>query len=384
MAQLRLAIVTPRFWPLVGDRPSHLLRLAESLLAIGNQTVVVTPQWKRSWPQEMMIGRVPLVRLRGSGRGGWSTLRWMYALGTWLRTQTLDGVIVDGLRHEAYVALGVAQRRRLCVAVIAGDGDLAWQKTATLGSRIAARCHEAQTVITLSEPMVADLSAAGFPAKTICLLPRSSPAMPSQSPALRDAARTALAAVNADLVLTAKATVTLAVGRLDTDHRFSDLIRAWRIVTARQPEARLWIVGDGPEREHLYRQIGDLDQRFRVLIPGTFECLDELIHASDMLIVPSPHRVPPMVLLDAQAAGLSVIVAQSPTSDSYVRNGETGFIYPLGDVKGLAAAVLQLIEHPAIGIQVGAAARAAALAQGTPIDEARSYLEIMQRPAACP
>ena len=50
-------------------------------------------------------------------------------------------------------------------------------------------------------------------------------------------ARSALAAVNADLVLTAKATVALAVGRLVTDHRFSDLIRAWRIVTARQPRS---------------------------------------------------------------------------------------------------------------------------------------------------
>jgi len=65
--------------------------------------------------------------------------------------------------------------------------------------------------------------------------------------------------------------------------------------------------------------------------------------------------------------------------EALVRNGETGFVYPLGDVKSLAAAVLQLIEQPAIGVQIGAAARAASATQPTPIDEAQGYVEIISR-----
>jgi glycosyltransferase involved in cell wall biosynthesis len=327
----------------------------------------------------MMIGPVPLIRLRGSGRGGWSTLQWMYSLGTWLRDQTLDGVIVDGLRHEAYVALGAARRRKFAFALIAGDDDLAWQQAATLGSRIAARCHEAAAIIAPSMPMRAALSAADYATDRIHVVPRASLSMPPTNSAMRNAARAALAAVNADLVLTAKAAVALALGRLDAEHRFSDLIRAWRIVTARQPEARLWIVGDGPERERLYRQIGDLDQRFRVVIPGTFDWLEELVQASDMLLVPSSHSVPPLALLDAQAAGVPVVAAQSPMAVDAVKNGETGFIYPLGDVKALAAAVLEMLERPAIGIHVGSAARVLAAMQPTPTDEAQAYVKIMNR-----
>lgn len=379
MAQLRLAIVTPRFWPLVGDRPTHLLRMAESLVTLGHTPIVVTPQWKRSWPKQMTIGQVPLVRLRGSGRGGWSTLRWMYSLASWLRDETLDGVIVDGLRHEAYVALGAARRKSLPVALIAGDDDLAWQKSATLGSRIAARCQEAQMLIAPSEVMAAALSAAGFAANAIQLTKRGSIEMPPRSPALRGAARTALASVNADLVVTGKTIVALAVGRLDEAHRFGDLVRAWRIVSARQPDARLWIVGDGPERDRLYRQIGDLDQRFRVVIPGTFDCLEDLIQASDMLLIPSQHQVPPIVLLDAQAAGLPAVVAQAPLADVLVHSGETGFGYPLGDVKALAAVALDLIERPAGGIEVGAAARALSLSRPTPLAEAEAYIGIINQ-----
>jgi glycosyltransferase involved in cell wall biosynthesis len=377
MASLRLAIVTPRFWPLIGDRPTHLLRLAESLTALGHRPVVVTPQWKRTWPSEMSIGPVKLVRLRGSGSGGWSTLRWMYSLGTWLREETLDGVLVDGLRHEGFVALRVKHRKSVPVALIAGDDDLKWQKSATLGARIAARCHEAKAIIAPSQSLTATLSAAGFASEFIHLVPRTSPVMPPRSPLLREAARGALAAVNADLVLTAKATVALAVGRLDAEHRFSDLIRAWRIVTARHADARLWIVGDGPERDRLYRQIGDLDQRFRVLIPGTFDCLEELIQASDIFLVPSSHDAPPVALLDAQAAGLPAIVARSPMAEAYVKQGETGLIYTLGDIKDLADAVSNIIDQPAIGIQMGAAARALAAMRSTLVDEAQDYVRIV-------
>ncbi len=378
MANLRLALVTPRFWPLVGDRPLHLLRLAESLVALGHSPVIVTPQWNRGWPEQMTIGKVPLVRLRGSGRGGWSTLRWMYGLASWLGEQQVDGVVVDGLRHEAYVTLGAARRKPLPVTLIAGDDDLAWQATATLGSRIAARCREGPITIAPCEHLAGALAAAGYAAHRLKVIPRSAAESPPRNPASSDAARAALAAVNADLVVTANAVIALAVGRLDATHRFGDLIRAWRIVTASKPEARLWIIGDGPERESLYQQIGDLDQRFRVLLPGTFDCLDELLQASDMLLVPAPHAVTPLALLDAQAAGLPVIAANSPATQSFVRTHETGILFPAGDAKSIAASVLHWIEEPALRIQCGSAGRMASQTRIHSIAEAEQYVELLR------
>ena len=66
-------------------------------------------------------------------------------------------------------------------------------------------------------------------------------------------------------------------------------------------------------------------------------------------------------------------------ADDRIKNGETGFVYPLGDIKALAAAVLKLIELPSIGIQIGAAARAAVAAGPTPLDEAENYVQIFSR-----
>jgi glycosyltransferase involved in cell wall biosynthesis len=382
IAHLRLAIVTPRFWPLVDDTSSHLLQLCESLIALGHEPTVITPRWLRTWPEQMMIGELQLVRLRGSARGGWSTLRWMYSLSNWLREQAscFDAVLVAGLKQEAYVALGAARKTGATTLLIAGEDDLQWQQAATLGARVAARCHEARIVVAPTEEVAQALRSGGFAPDCMTVIPRTAAVPPPCSAATRDAARAALAAVNYDLVTASNAQVALAVGRLDAAHRFGDLVRAWRIVTARRGEARLWIVGDGPDREALYRQIGDLDQRFRALLPGTFDCVDELLQASDMLLVPAPRASPPQVLLQAQACGLPIVAADASAIRAQVEHERTGLIYPPGDIKALADAVSGLLERPAAAITYGSAARAAAQSRPTPKDEAQAYIDLIQRP----
>jgi glycosyltransferase involved in cell wall biosynthesis len=375
----QLAIITPRFWPLVGDGPTHLLRLAESLLAAGRQVTIVTARWKRAWPEQMTVGTVPLVRLRGSPRGGWSTLRWMYSLSRWLRDHAgeFDALLIAGLRHEAYVAIASAQRTHTPVLLMADENDLAWQQTASFGSRIASRCHEASAIVAPSREVAEQLLGAGYTRESVIAITRRVPIPPPRGPKSREHARSALAAANYDLVTTEASFVALAVGRLDADHRFGDLVRAWRIVTARRPEARLWIIGDGPERERLYRQISDLDQRFRALIPGTFDGLDDLLQAADLLLVPAPYAAPPLALLEAQAAGLPAITADAPALREHVLPHQTGLLFPSGDPKTLAAAVLHLIENPALAVALGSAARQQTQSAPSPETESADYTALL-------
>ena len=157
----------------MGDGPAHWLGLAESLAEAGHAVTVVTPQWKRTWPRQMAIGRVALVRLRGSGRGGWSTLRWMYSLARWLGGQHgLDGVLVAGLRHEAYVTLGAAAKSPFPVVLLAGEGDVAWQRSAAFGSRIQGRCIAAQSIVAPSQTLPDELARGGYAPAAIGVIPR--------------------------------------------------------------------------------------------------------------------------------------------------------------------------------------------------------------------
>src|SRR5205814_9976436 len=120
----------------------------------------------------------------------------------------------------------------------------------------------------------------------------------------------------------------------------------------------------------LYQQIGDLDQGFRALLPGTFDCLDELLQASDMLLVPAPHASPPQALLQALACGLPVVAADGPAIRAHISHEQSVLIYTPGHIKALASAVCGLIERPGTAIAYASAARAAAQARGTPNTEA--------------
>lgn len=378
---LRLAIAAPRFWPLIEDQPAHLLQLAESFVAAGHAPTVVTPLWKRTWPRQMIVGTVPLVRLRGSPASSLSLVRWMYSLSAWLREQApqLRGVLVAGLRHEAYVALGTAKKTQTPVVLLAGEGDLAWQRKATFGSRISARCREAQAIVVPSEELADELARGGYARERLTVIPRRVPIPGPRNPVARDAARAALAAVNYDLVTTTTAPVALATGRLDAEHRLGDLVRAWRIVSARRSEARLWILGDGPLRDQLYYQIGDLDQRFRVLIPGTFDSLREIMQAADLFLAPAPHAVPPLALQQALAAGLPVVAADSPALQRLAGPDTTGMFVPPGDIKALADAISSHFDHPAAGIVRASAIRQQFQSGPTPADEAAAYVEVFDR-----
>jgi glycosyltransferase involved in cell wall biosynthesis len=356
---LRLAILAPRFWPHWGDAERRWLALAEGLLAAGHRVTVASPRWRRAWPVEMCVGPVPLVRLRGSHKSGWSTLRWAYSLSRWLREQAgqLDGVLVGGLRHEAYVAIRALADRDVPVVALAGEWDVAWHQSATFGIRIARRCQRASAIVAPSRTLAAQLLSAGFAQEKIVVIPWSVEIPPPRSPAQREAARMALAGVNSDLVTTDATPLGLAIGRLDAEHRFSDLVRAWRIVTANRPEARLWIIGDGPDRERLYRQICDLDLRYRVLIPGTFDCLDELFAAADLYLQPGACEAPPLALLSALAAGLPVVAADAPALREAIEPDQNGLVVRAGEPKALAAQIERLLSAPADGVALGAAAR---------------------------
>jgi glycosyltransferase involved in cell wall biosynthesis len=211
------------------------------------------------------------------------------------------------------------------------------------------------------------------------VIQRRVPIPPSRSPQAQADARAALAAVNYDLVTTATAPVALTAGRLDEAHRFGDLVRAWRIVGARRSEARLWILGDGPLRDRLYSQIGDLDQRFRVLIPGTFDSLLEIMQAADLFLVPAPHQVPPLALVESLAAGLPVISTDAPAIRDLVPSDADGMFVAAGEIQSLASAISNQFEHPGPGILRASVIRQHLQAQPTPTDEAAAYAELFER-----
>jgi glycosyltransferase involved in cell wall biosynthesis len=383
-SRLRLAVVTPRFWPLAGEAESHLLRLAERWMAAGVDVTVVTAVWQPHWPRNIVVREIPVTRLAGAPHGGFGTLRYMYALTRWLSGQrdALDVVLVSTLRHEAYCAVRSLAGSRVPVilqAERAGPaGDVAWQRTAPFGGRIASRCRQATAFVATSRLAAGELAGAGYVAERTTTIPRGVPIPPPLGAATRDAARESLASANHDFACATQHPVALAVGRFLPETGLVHLVKAWATVAARFPQARLWIVGDGPQRDLLYQLIGDLDLRQRVLLPGTFAQTQELFAAADLFVQPAVSEVPTLAMLEGMAAGLPAIASDLPGNREWIANGETGVLVPPADPRALVCAILDLLDRPAERVALGNAARAS-MRQSHGLEAcAQAYLELIK------
>jgi glycosyltransferase involved in cell wall biosynthesis len=377
--------VTPRFWPLAGEAETHLLRLADEFRTAGHAVQVVTAAWLRAWPQQIVVREIPVVRLRPPPRGGFTTLRYMYALAGWLKQNTgqFDVVLASTLRHEAYTAVGALAGSELPVVLQAErsgpGGDIAWQRSAAFGGRIARRCQGGTAFVATSRLVAQELRAAGYAEARTTTICRGVPIPPPQGSTTRDAAREALAGVNHDLATTTQQPVAVAIGRFVPESGLAHVVKAWRAVAARHPQARLWIVGDGPQREFLYRLVGDLDLRQRVLLPGVFAESQELLAAADVYIQPATSGGPTLGMAEALASGLPVVASDLPEHRAWIAGGETGLLVPAGDSRALAEAILQLLDDPARAVALGAAARSRIRESHTLQQSAEQYLELFQR-----
>ena len=381
---MRLAIVTPRFWPLADELGTQLLRLAEQFRAAGHEVTVVSATWHRAWPREVQVREIPLVRLGHAPRGGWSTLRYAWNLSRWLkqRRDTLDAVLIASLRYEAYAAVGAlvgAGTKVVLLADAAGpSGDVAWQGAAAFGSRIARRSREAAAIVATSSAVADELSAAGHSRQKIVTIPWGVPLPAVLSACVRDQSRQSLAGANHDLVVGGAEAVVLAIGRLMPDRGFAHLVKAWKSVAARFPAARLWIAGDGPERERLYQLIGDLDLRQRAFLPGTFSDQQELLEAADVFVQPATAPGPTLALVEALAMGLPTIATDLPCHGAWIEDRRSGRLVAASDARALATALIETLEHPAQALELGAAAREKIRREHSLEKCAARYLEVLR------
>jgi len=137
----------------------------------------------------------------------------------------------------------------------------------------------------------------------------------------------------------------IAVGRLEVQKNYPDMLSAWKIVAERHPDWQLKIFGKGDCRHSLMKQISSLGLDGKVLLMGHTKNIREEMLASSGLVMSSLYEGFPMVLLEAQAAGLPIVSYTCPCGPAeIVEDGKSGILVKPGDVEGLASGICRLIE----------------------------------------
>lgn len=388
MRSLRLVLVTRRFWPLVGGAEMAMANLADEFTRLGHEVRIVTARWEPNWPREVVHREVRVFRLPNPPLRGWGTFRYMMALGRWLRVEreTTDAVLVSMLKHDAYAAVGVLHGTRVPVVLRAEggglQGDCHWHRRARFGRRIKRRCASAEALIAPSEAVYAELQAE-FPVERVHYIPNGVRVPPPRDPAAHQAARRALAEVNYDLAVESDAPVAVYTGRLHRAKGLRELVVAWARVARQRPDARLWLVGEGPDRDELYDLILDRDLRGRVIMPGAFDAVDEILQAADLFVLPSHEEGMSLSLLEAMAAGLPVVASDIEGNRGLIRHGEHGILAPPRNPDALAAAILQQLNQTILARAYADAARRRVEQEFSLTRSAQRHLEVVRRAMAC-
>jgi glycosyltransferase involved in cell wall biosynthesis len=155
----------------------------------------------------------------------------------------------------------------------------------------------------------------------------------------------------------AEAPLFAYVGRLKRYKRVDLIIQAFaRLGT---PAARLEIAGAGDYRPELERLVQSLDLGARVRFLGRISESEKvaLMRRAWALAFTSPKEGWGITNLEAAACGTPVVASNSPGIRESVRDGQTGYLVPHGDVAALAAAMSRLITTPNLVQALGVAGR---------------------------
>ncbi|MDP6801933.1 MAG: glycosyltransferase [Gemmatimonadota bacterium] len=138
----------------------------------------------------------------------------------------------------------------------------------------------------------------------------------------------------------------IAVLRPEKDHR--TFLLAARLTLDSLPEAQFLLIGDGPERTHLEREIVALGLTESVRILGFRQDVARLLPALDVSVLSSTDvETLPMAFLESMAAGLPLVATRVGGLPELIDEGSNGLLVPPRDPGALSEALSLVLKDPA-------------------------------------
>ena len=125
--------------------------------------------------------------------------------------------------------------------------------------------------------------------------------------------------------------------------RVVDVVKIFARVVEELP-AQLVLIGDGPDRSAAEWLAHDLGIQARVHFLGKQERVNELLPLADILLMPSELESFGLAALEAMACKVPSIATRVGGVPELIDDGETGLLYEVGDVDGMAAGALSLLR----------------------------------------
>ena len=143
------------------------------------------------------------------------------------------------------------------------------------------------------------------------------------------------------------------VTRLHESKGNSYLVDAARLVLDRTPNAKFFLVGEGPLREPLEAQARRLGLGDRFVFVGFARDVAAVLSAFDLSVFPSLWEGTPLTAFEALASGKPIVATDADGLLDILTDGRDARIVPKRDARALADAILDLIDRPDERAQAG-------------------------------
>jgi L-malate glycosyltransferase len=139
--------------------------------------------------------------------------------------------------------------------------------------------------------------------------------------------------------------------------RVPDIVDAFALIRKSGVEAKLLLLGDGPERQAVEAKCRELgvckDTRFL----GKQENVEEILSVSDLFMLPSGSETFGLAALEAMSCGVPVISSDVGGLPELNRDGVTGYVCKLGDFESMADRAIALLTDDVLHDKMAKAAR---------------------------
>jgi N-acetyl-alpha-D-glucosaminyl L-malate synthase BshA len=127
--------------------------------------------------------------------------------------------------------------------------------------------------------------------------------------------------------------------------RVEDVVRVFAKVRESMP-AKLLLVGDGPERNHIESLCRELGLWSDVRFLGKLKTVEKVLAVSDLFLLTSETESFGLSALEAMASKVPVISTNTGGLPEVNINGVTGFTSNVGDIDDMAANALKILTDP--------------------------------------
>jgi len=341
---------------------THLVRAQE---AQGAECVVVVPSGGEGWLGQNLAGTGAMVR--DVPMVGVPPLRCLPMLVRAFRTARVQLLHSHEFNMAVYGAV-VARRLRIPhVITMHGSRYYADTLRRTLLLRVAVSLGG--QLVAVSERLAGHLRHdLHLRASSVYTIPNGIPPVARVESTLRD-----------ELGLDNDARLLLAVGNLYPVKGHRHLIEALGLLRRQGRDVHAAIAGRGGEEESLRALAVSVGVADRIHLLGLRSDIGNLLHGTDIFVMPSLSEGLPIALLEAMHAGCTIVASDVGEMSIALDHGRAGRVVAPGDSGQLAAVLDELLAAPAEMTRLSSRAAARATAEYDVSRMATRYGEVYAR-----